>query len=91
MDIKSMDQQYIYWKHKGQWAIAKIQYSPSTDKVFLYIWELNGTFVGMSAGKQTETVLQSQGLKLWLREGRPDLKDILEEKTKNKQEQIEFF
>ncbi|MCL4440506.1 MAG: hypothetical protein M1609_07930 [Firmicutes bacterium] len=91
MEIKRMDQQYIYWKHKNQWCVAKVQVSPSSDKVYLYIWQLDGTFVGMTAGKSPETVLQSQGYKLWLREGSPNLKNLLGEKIKNKQEQIELF
>ncbi|MCL5290397.1 MAG: hypothetical protein ACOY35_11865 [Bacillota bacterium] len=91
MDIKGFDQQYIYWKQKSQWCVAKVQVSPSTDKVYLYVWQLDGTFLGMTAGKRPETVLQSQGFRLWLREGSPDLKNLLGEKVKNKQEQIEFF
>ncbi|SHE28956.1 hypothetical protein SAMN02745133_00031 [Desulforamulus putei DSM 12395] len=91
VDIKFIDQQYIYWKHKGRWCVAKVQISPSSDKVYLYIWQLDGTFVGMTAGKRPETVLQSQGYKLWVQEGCPDLKNLLDEMVKNKQEQIEFF
>ncbi|ABO49951.1 hypothetical protein Dred_1421 [Desulforamulus reducens MI-1] len=91
MNIKTIDQQYIYWRYKSQWCVAKVQVSASADKVFLYIWQLDGTFVCMTAGKQPETVLQSQGFKLWLREGSPNLKEILEEKVKTKPEQIEFF
>lgn len=91
MDIKRFDQQYIYWKQNSQWCVAKVQVSPSTDKVYLYVWQLDGTFLGMTAGKRPETILHSQGFRLWLREGSPDLKNLLGEKVKNKQEQIEFF
>ncbi|SHK82518.1 hypothetical protein [Desulforamulus aeronauticus] len=91
MDIKSLDQQYIYWKYKNQWCIAKIQYSPSSSKAFLYIWQLDGNFMGMTAGKSPDTILQSRGFKMWMREGSPDLKGVLEEKAKNKPAQIELF
>lgn len=91
MDIKSLDQQYIYWKYKSQWCIAKVQYSPSSAKAFLYIWHLDGHFVGMTAGKSPDTILQSQGFKKWLGEGIPDLKGVLEETAKIKPEQIELF
>ncbi|GAB6181489.1 hypothetical protein JCM14036_28080 [Desulfotomaculum defluvii] len=91
MDIASIDQQYIYWKYKSQWCVAKVQVNAAADKIFLYIWHLDGTFICMTTGKQPETILRSQGYNLWLREGRPNLKEILEEKTKTKPEQIELF
>ncbi|WP_077713866.1 hypothetical protein [Desulforamulus ferrireducens] len=91
MDIQSLDQQYIYWKHKSQWCIAKIQYIPSSAKAFLYIWQLDGSFLGLTAGKDPTTILQSQGFKKWLREGSPNLKKVLEERAKNKPTQIELF
>lgn len=91
MDINSLHQQYIYWKHKNQWYVAKLQVSNSAEKVFLYLWQLDGTFLGMTAGKNPDTILQSKGYKLWLSEGCPDLKNVLDEKSKNKPEQIEFF
>lgn len=89
--MKDIDQRYIYWMYKSQWCIAKVQVSPSSDLVFLYVWRLDGSFVGMTAGKRPESILQSQGYKLWLREGRPNLKEKLQEILKNKEEQIELF
>lgn len=91
MDIIRLDQKYIYWKYKGQWCVAKVQVNAAADKVFLYLWHLNGTFICMTAGKQPETILQSQGYKLWIREGRPHLKASLDQKIKNREEQIELF
>lgn len=91
MDITSIDQEYIYWKYKGQWCVAKVQVNAAADKVFLYLWQLDGAFICMTPGKQPETILQSQGYKLWVQEGRPHLKESLDQKTKTKQEQIELF
>lgn len=91
MDVQDIDQQYIYWWHKNQWCIAKVQASPSCEKVFLYIWHLDGSYVGMTAGKALESIQQSQGYRLWLQEGQPDLKVRLEDQVKNKYRQIEFF
>ncbi|CCO07364.1 hypothetical protein [Desulforamulus hydrothermalis] len=86
-----LHQKYIYWKYKGRWCIAKVQMSPVADKVYLYIWQLDGTYVGMTAGKRPETVLQSQGYQMWVEEGCPNLKSLLDQRIKNKQEQVELF
>ncbi|GAB6157206.1 hypothetical protein JCM39194_04060 [Desulfotomaculum varum] len=86
-----LQQKYIYWKHKGRWCIAKVQISPAADKVYLYIWQLDGTYVGMTAGKRPETILQSQGYQLWVEKGCPDLKILLDQRVKSKQEQVELF
>ncbi|MEG6513384.1 hypothetical protein V6C32_15885 [Desulforamulus ruminis] len=91
MITQDIDQRYIYWWHRNQWCIAKVQVSPSSDKIFLYIWRLDGFYLGMTAGKSRESIEQSQGYNLWLREGRPDLKVRLEDQIKNKYRQIEFF
>ncbi|MDO7788546.1 hypothetical protein [Desulforamulus aquiferis] len=91
MNLKEIDQRYIYWWHKNRWCIAKVQVSPSSDLIYLYIWRLDGSYVGMTAGKRPEIIRQSQGYKLWLQEGQPDLKERLDLSIKNKYEQIEFF